>query len=297
MGSRIFAAGEAAAGDQLVHVPEWFAGWEQRFSRFRPTSELSRLNAQAGAWVTVSVEFWDVLLAALEAARRSNGLATPLVLPALVAAGYDRSFTATAPFQAVAAEPVPIIDWRTIELDPLHRAVRLPTGALLDLGGIVKGWAAETAVVRLSAAGPALVDAGGDIAVSGPCADGRAWPIAVADPLASGAELDVVLLTTGGVATSGRDYRYWQANGQAYHHIIDPRSGLPALSDVLSATVVAPSTLQAEAAAKTVLILGAQAGLNWLDDQPAYAGLLCLADGSILPSRDWRAYSWQKESS
>lgn len=135
----------------------------------------------------------------------------------------------------------------------------------LDLGGIAKGWAADIAAQRLAKAGPALIDAGGDIAVSGPMADGSPWPIAIANPFAPEDSLGLLLLVRGAVATSGRDYRRWTRGGVEQHHIIDPRTGQPAQTDVLSATIVAPDGPAAEMAAKVALILGSQAGLAWLD--------------------------------
>jgi thiamine biosynthesis lipoprotein len=160
----------------------------------------------------------------------------------------------------------------------------------LDLGGVAKGWAADQAARRLAEAGPALVDAGGDISVSGPMADGLPWPIAIANPFAPDQSLGLALLARGAVATSGRDYRRWMRGGLEQHHIIDPRSGQPAQTDILSATIVAPDGPLAEMAAKVALILGSRAGLAWLDARPTLAGLLVLEDGRILRSRRMDAY-------
>jgi thiamine biosynthesis lipoprotein len=156
----------------------------------------------------------------------------------------------------------------------------------LDLGGTAKGWAAAAAVRRLRSAGPALVDAGGDIVVSGPMADGGPWPIAIASPFGEGdAPLGVLRLSAGAVATSGRDYRRWRQGGEERHHLIDPRTGRPAETDVLAATVVAGDAVSAEAAAKTALILGSRAGMAWIEARPGLAALLALADGRVLHSR------------
>jgi thiamine biosynthesis lipoprotein len=271
--------------ERLNAAPGWFAEWEQHLSRFRPDSELARLNG-AGRPMRVSAVLWQVLQAALEAARQSDGLVRPTLLGALEAAGYDRSFEALAP---VAARPAPApADWRAIGLNQRARTVALPAGARIDLGGIAKGWAADQAARRLAAAGPALVDAGGDVAVSGPMADGAPWPIAVENPLAPGSPLGLLQLARGGVATSGRDYRRWQQDGRWQHHIIDPRTGRPAETDVLAATVVAPDCVTAEAAAKVALIAGGAAGLAWIEARPKLAGLLVLEDGRVLRSHGMR---------
>jgi thiamine biosynthesis lipoprotein len=302
MGSQMLAAvdsptPEAAAA--LADVPRWFAEWEQALSRFKDDSELSCLNRTAGSgtWVPVSDPFWAVLGLALEAAGATAGLVNPTVLNALEAAGYRASFDAmrreaigSAP--AAATPPAPsstaFARWREIERDSATHSVRLPAGVRLDFGGIAKGWAADEAARRLAVHGPALVNAGGDIAVSGPMRGGSGWLIGIDAPLGielpPDSSLELVDLHTGGVATSGRDYHRWQQNGAWQHHIIDPRSGVPADTDVLAATVIAPTAGEAEIAAKVVLLLGSDAGLDWLDARPGLAGLLVLESGQVLPS-------------
>jgi thiamine biosynthesis lipoprotein len=293
MGCQILAVidrDDAEAERQLAAVPGWFEVWEQQLSRFRPDSDLSRLNAAAGQMVEVPPTLWQVVRIALEAARQSDGLVRPTVLAALEAAGYDRSFADLAPEHVATTAPSRPADWRAIVLNDQTHAVRLPTGVRLDLGGVAKGWVAQQAARRLAAAGPALVDAGGDIAVSGPMADGTPWPIAIANAFAPDESLGLLLLVQGAVATSGRDYRRWMRGGVEQHHIIDPRTGQPARTDVLSATVVAPDGPSAEMAAKVALILGSRAALAWLDARPTLAGLLVLDDGRVLHTRRMDSY-------
>ena len=277
---------------QLDQVPDWFETWEQHLSRFRPDSELSQVNLGSGEQL-ISTVLARVIRAGLLAERQSNGLVSPLMLNALEAAGYDRNF-ADLPVEISAPVDPPI--WNTnwnLQLDFDNHTLILPPGARLDLGGIAKGWAADRAAQRLGKLAPALVDAGGDIAASAPQADGSPWPVGVADPLDPEAQLDLVMLWRGGVATSGRDYRRWRKDGRWQHHIIDPRTGLPAQTDVLSVTAVAPSARMAETAAKTALILGSLDGLRWLDERPELAGLIVLDDGSTIPSRKWLDNVWR----
>jgi FAD:protein FMN transferase len=275
---------------QLAEVPGWFEAWEQQLSRFRADSDLSRLNAAGGHSAVVPPALWEVLGVALDAARQSEGLVQPTILAALEAAGYDRSFDELAPAMAGAPLPAHASDWGALKLDGRTNTVTLPAGVRLDLGGVAKGWAADQAAHRLAEAGPALVDAGGDISVSGSMADGSPWPIAIANPFALDESLGLVLLARGAVATSGRDYRRWMRGGVEQHHIIDPRSGQPAQTNILSATIVAPDGPLAEMAAKVALILGSRVGLAWLDARPTLAGLLVLEDGRILRSRRMEAY-------
>ena len=281
---------DAPAATRLAAVPGWFEAWEQQLSRFRADSALSRLNAAAGRSVVVPPELLQALGVALKAAQLSDGLVQPALLAALEQAGYDRSFEDVARQTSVEPAPVPATDWRSIALDRRTAAVTLPEGMRIDLGGVAKGWAADQAARRLAELGPALVDAGGDIAVSGPMADGSPWPIAIAHPCAPEESLGLLLLVQGAVATSGRDYRRWIRGGIAQHHIIDPRTRQPARTDVLAATIVAPDGPSAEMAAKVALILGSQAGIAWLDARPTLAGLLVLDDGQVLRSRRIDAY-------
>jgi thiamine biosynthesis lipoprotein len=117
----------------------------------------------------------------------------------------------------------------------------------------------------------------------------------VAAPYSETDELLAVLnLSSGGVATSGRDFRRWQQGGVSQHHLIDARTGRPAQTDVLSATVVAPTLWQAEMAAKRVFLSGGEAGLAWLEARPPLAGLICLEHGSpsVVTSRRLTDYLW-----
>ncbi len=304
MGCQILAqvdSDEPAAALALVQVPAWFETAEQHLSRFRADSELMRLNHRPGEVVTVSPVLWDVLAAAFDAHTLSQGLVTPTLLTALAAAGYDRAFglLPEAPDEAAPlaggfwlnAPARPVEDLAAVVVrDPRARTVQLLSGAQLDFGGVAKGWAAQQAARRLSAHGAALVEAGGDIAVSGPLRDGAGWRIAVGDPQWPAADLALIALGRGGVATSGRDYRRWRKDGRWQHHLIDPRTGLPAVTDALAVTVLAPSLLAAETAAKTALILGGEAGLRWIEEQAALAALLVLDDGRVLHSRRLSQY-------
>jgi thiamine biosynthesis lipoprotein len=292
---------EAQATERLTNVPGWFALWEQHLSRFRDDSELVQLNRRSGRLVRVSEILWDVIQTALQAAQRSQGLVTPTMLAQLEQAGYDRGFkflkcdvTGNKRSQAVSSAPalVPSADWQEIAWSPRDRLVSVPPGVQLDFGGIAKGWAADRAASLLGDFGPALVDAGGDIAVSGSMADGQPWPIEVADPANSTAQLELLLLSAGAVATSGRDYRRWWHSDAWQHHILDPRTGRPAETDVLSATVIAPTARQAEMAAKVVLIRGSHGGMAWLEARPSLAGLLVREDGRVVRSRRLKDYLW-----
>jgi thiamine biosynthesis lipoprotein len=299
MGSKVLAIVDGVEEPStLADVPVWFEEWEQVLSRFRSDSELTRLNVRAGSPSLVGEVLWDVYMAAVDAEHATGGLVTPLILEALLYAGYDQSFDLLQPIDKRGPQfsprrdvpnflerPIHQYELKDVVADPAQRSLCLPRGALLDLGGVAKGWAAQQAALRLRRCGPVLVSAGGDISVSGPRAGGEPWGIDVEDPFNQDAAVETIYVDGGGVATSGRDRRHWMRNGMPQHHIIDPRSGLPATTDVLTATVIARSTVEAEAIAKAVLISGSVAGLDWLDSDEGRAGLLILDNGQRLYSR------------
>ena len=272
---------DPGAAGHLAEVETFFGTVEAELSRFRPTSGLSRLNAHAGSGPQrVSRLLLTVLQEALAASEATGGLFDPTVLAALTAAGYDRSFeqvTDRPAAPALAASAANVQAWRQIRVDPTAGTVTRPAGLGIDLGGIAKGWTVDRAAERLAAYGPALVDAGGDIRASAPPGD-QPWPIGVQDPFNPAADVVLLALAEGAVATSSVGGRRWRRGGQTMHHLIDPATGLPGRSDVHTATVLAPTAQQAEVAAKVALLLGRRAGTKRLA-AAGLAGLLIGHDG------------------
>lgn len=284
-----------AAERALGRIPDRFEEWEQVLSRFRLDSELSRLNQLTGQPVTVSKVLWEVFMAAREAEKFTGGLVRPTVLDALIQAGYDRSFDLLP--VALNAAPVTVLDLpalsTSIGYDEPTRTLFIPESVHLDFGGVAKGWAAQKAAFLLMKFGPVLVDAGGDIAISGPALDGQPWAIGIRDPFHPDINFDTLRMEHGGVATSGTDYHRWQQGEVWNHHLIDPATGLPAESDVLAATVIAPDALQAEAAAKAVVVAGSRSGLEWLEADPTLAGVLVLQSGETIYSQRMQEFLWR----
>jgi len=244
----LFGPDEAA----LQATRAWIARMHDRLTRFSPDSELSRFNRSAGAWVAVSPELQALIGVALDAYAESGGLVHAGILPALLAAGYTRDLAAgptprTA--EQVLAPPLP-------EMLALRRGeARLSAGTAIDLGGLAKGWLADRAVERI---GPnALANLAGDLCAAGegPAADrSDGWPVGFGGT--------TVLLRDGGAATSGTTGRRW---GDGLHHLIDPRTGAPAVTDLVEVSVLASTATEAEVLAKAALLLGATAGAAFLD--------------------------------
>jgi len=221
-------------------------------------------------------------------------LVTPTVARAVLDIGYDRDFDllrgqALDPFNS---QPGIVRPLKAVKWDESSHSICLPVGVELDFGGVAKGWAADQVAQRLKHLGSALMNCGGDVAMSGPLLDGRPWEIGLYKPFdrTSGYIGMMYFREECGMATSATDRRRWTQGGLLRHHIIDPRTGLSAESDVVSATVVAANAVEAETAAKSVLIRGSADGLEWLESNPNLAGLVILNDGQILYSQCAREY-------
>jgi FAD:protein FMN transferase len=273
----------AAAGLQATRA--FIEVSERRFSRFLPDSELSTLNRAAGEWYSVSEDLLELLALSLGYFDETDGLFDPSILPDLKRAGYDKSMDALreqgnvdVPAQARVARPA----LTEIELDLAGRRARLPHGLQLDFGGIAKGWIVEKATDLLRTYTPiCAISAGGDISFTGIPLDGSRWRVELEDPRDSTQTLAELYVDQGAVVTSSIAKRTWRQNGQMRHHLIDPRTGEPALTDWLSVTVIAPEITAAEAYAKALLIGGETEVDRLTSRNPGLAYIAVNPDGGI----------------
>jgi thiamine biosynthesis lipoprotein len=253
-------------------------------TRFDPTSELSRLNADPEPSRITSRLVAGAVAAAVRAAERSGGLVDPALLGEIESAGYAESRYGATPAQladalAVApprrpAAPSHRAMWRAVSV--VGREVRRPPGVGLDLGGTGKGFAADRAAASLARQATFAVDAGGDIVLGGTA--GRPRLVTIAHPLEDRAVARFPL-AAGAVATSGMGTRIWRTESGFAHHLLDPSTGRPAWTGAIQATALAATGLEAETLAKTALLLGPERGLRVLE--PA-GGALVLDDGHVL---------------
>lgn len=235
---------------------------EARLTRFSETSELAQLNRSGGNWFYASKDLFTLVREARVYFEQTNHLFDPAILEVLEDVGYDRSMDeiratgATARFRS----PVRLTqDFRAIQFDDATRAIWMPYGMRLDLGGIAKGWIAEQAARLLAEFVPVCaVDAGGDMFLVGLPEGETAWQVALEDPRDEEAVLGTLRLGPGAVATSSVTKRCWQQGDRTRHHLIDPRRSEPAETDWLSVTVVAPHAAIAEVFAKSLLIAGSR---------------------------------------
>jgi thiamine biosynthesis lipoprotein len=278
-----------AVGLALAAAEARFRMYEQELSRFIATSDLSLLNRAAGCGpMLVSPTLGEVTQHALAAAQATDGMFDPTLGTVLAHLGYDRPF----PFPAIGNDgAIPVLlpvhhadAWRAIVVDPAAGTIALPAGVALDFGGIGKGWAVDRMVAILRHAHGVhggLVNAGGDVRVWGTAPDAAPdWTVGVEDPRDTDRDCAVLGVSDNAVTTSSTSYRRWRRGDRWVHHLLDPRTGQSAETDLAAVTVVGPSAMWAEIHAKVALLHGAAGGWAYLDAQPGYEGLLIAADGT-----------------
>ncbi len=259
----------AADDGGVTATRRWFEHAERLFSRFLPDSELSQLNDDLRVDLPLPSSLEDVFCAADDVRRRTGGLVDIAVGGEVIDWGYDRTFAEVVDREEAPTESVRG-DWE-LSGDRLRRS----PGTRFDLGGVAKGWAADRALDWGLAD---IVSAGGDIASRHPECE-------VLVDLPDGAVAASIALGVGALATSSTARRTWRVAGRPAHHIIDPRTGAPAQSPVVTATAVTHRAVLAEAAAKAILILGV-AGLAWAARQDWIKGALVVwSDGSVYATK------------
>jgi thiamine biosynthesis lipoprotein len=284
----------------LAVVDTELARLDEQASRFRDDSEISAIHRTEGGVHILSEGLAEAIAAALAAARWTGGLVDPTVGGALCALGYDRDFAAIHQGGTL-PRPARVPGWQSVRLD--GRRLRLPAGSRLDLGATAKGLGSDRAASAAAAAisgGGVLVSLGGDIAVAGEAPSGG-WPVLVADeqepvsvsasrgrratPEAERLVGQVVRLAAGALATSSIMCRQWSRGSRMMHHILDPRTGLPATGPWRTVSVAAANCAEANAAATAAIVAGDQARA-WLAEQGLPARLVA-HDGSVLHLSGW----------
>jgi thiamine biosynthesis lipoprotein len=268
------------AAEQIVTaaVSRDFETAERRYSRFRADSELATLHRADGP-VRVSAPHFSALWRARGYHALTDGLFDPCIGGAIASLGYDRDFAPGALDRAETA-PLPVrTTMAEIDLDPRSLTVAQPPGTRLDLGGMIKGFTADRAARRLPSCG--AVDAGGDAVLRGTGPDGRGWLVDVEDPCDPEGVVVTLRARDRAVATSAPNRRRWRAGGREQHHLIDPRTQRPAVTDLLQVTVLAPAAELAEVLTKAAFFLGARAARRFLERVPNTGAVLVRRDGGV----------------
>jgi thiamine biosynthesis lipoprotein len=274
---------------------------ERRFSRFLSYSEVFRLNDSAGQWTNVSDDLLDMLERARFYHKETHGLFDPSILPDLKRLGYDRSMDEIRADGESSAQ-TSASNWTSrpalasMEIDHPNKRVRLPHGMEIDLGGIAKGWIVEKTADLLSKYSEVCaVNAGGDMVFIGQPLDGFGWDVQLEDPREPSQSLAALRVRSGAVATSSISKRTWKQNGNSRHHIVDPRTGEPAVSNWLSVTVFAPDLVKAEVYAKSILIGGEGESAELLAGNPDIAYIAVDQNGNLSGSNNSKEYLYEHE--
>jgi thiamine biosynthesis lipoprotein len=292
---RLAVTEPAVLGDARTLLTERLAAVDRACSRFRGDSELAGLDAAAGGWAPVSPLLAELLATALRAARLTDGDVDPTVGAALAGLGYDRDIAlvraSSGGVGIVVALPAP--GWETVELDRAGCRVRLAPGVRLDLGATAKARTADDAAAAIAGRTGAgcLVSIGGDVAVAGAPPEGG-WRIRVedvtGDPAAPPAgPATVVTVRDGGLATSSTTARRWARGGRELHHLLDPRTGLPAAPAWRTVSVAAGSCVDANIVSTAAIVRGHEVW-PWLQAVGVPARLVTV-DGRVHTAGGWPA--------
>jgi FAD:protein FMN transferase len=261
--------------------------FDRCLSRFRPESELCRLNHDPGEQVPASELVREAVRAGLWGAERTGGLVDPTLLGPLQALGYEATREGIQPASLSAAlaaaperrpaRPDPRAAWRAIEVLDEAGAIRRPPGLLFDTGGTGKGLAADRAARRLHRYSRYAVDCGGDVRVGGRDPESEPVQVEIRHPL-SEQPAAVIGIRHGAVATSGLDVHMWASGGGFEHHLIDPATGRAAWTGLICATARARTALEADVLAKAALLSGPRGADKFLGE---HGGLVIFEDGEV----------------
>jgi FAD:protein FMN transferase len=279
-------AGLPAPAAAARSVRFFLEDFDARLSRFRVTSELSALNADPRRVVPASALLRSAVRAGIWAARHTGGLVDPTLVGALERAGYatSRAGVEPAPLREALAEeprrmpasPHPARTWQAIHVDEVAGTISRPPGVRIDTGGAGKGLAADMAARMLRGYEGFVVDCGGDLRIGGRDANGEPFSVEVEHPITGRGAIRVPV--HGGVATSGIHKRIWHSGRGLRHHLLDPATGQPAWTGIVSVTAMAPTVLEAETIAKAALLSGPAGARRWL---AAHGGVLVHDGGEV----------------
>lgn len=255
--------------------------YENLLSKTIAGSDVSRINTAAGKTVTVDPETWKILRRAKEISALTGGAFSITIAPVSALWTFTGIATNTVPNDETRLEAVTRVDDQKIELGDNY-TVTLPSGMQIDLGGIAKGYIADkvSAIIREKAyAG--IISLGGNVYTVGQKPDGSKFSVGIADPGNSAQYMAVIYTEDGTVVTSGTYERGFNFGGVRYHHILDPKTGWPAQSDLVSATFVMDSSMTADALATACIVIGSEKALELAQSQGLDA-MFIKSDGAVL---------------
>lgn len=262
---------------------------EKLFSRTLDKSDIAQLNACAGDGTAVSLspETVALLSKAQENSSATAGAFDPTIAPVMDAWGFGTSKdTFRVPSSTELSSLLPLVNYTALKLNAQTNTAQLESpGMEVDLGGIAKGYAADRLVSLLNDSGitSALLNLGSStVTALGNRPDGTPWRIALRDPQQEDQQLLILELSDQALSTSGGYERFFEENGVTYHHILDPETGYPAQSGLLSVTIVAKNGAMADAWSTALYVLGPERALELWRARDDFECVLCCSDGTVL---------------
>jgi thiamine biosynthesis lipoprotein len=280
------ASGSAALKGRVVATLERV---DRGMSTWRDDAEIARFNRARGLEpFAFSPETRRVVRAALELARETGGAFDPTVAPLVALWGFGAEAATGEPGAAELARARQRVGWSHLAWNANGALVRRVPGVQLDLSAIAKGYAVDAIAAELAREGPLglLVEVGGEVRTIGAKAGGQRWRVGVDHPDAPGARLEAVVALAGAALATSGDYRQVRVvEGRRRSHLVDPRTGTPVDNGVASASVIAPTSMEADAVATALMVLGPDEGLAWVEDRPWLEALLLIRSGGRVSSR------------
>lgn len=277
--------------DLLARVFSRLRELEATVSANRDDTNVAEINRSSGiAPVHAAPDTVAILNAALSFAKRTDGLFDPTIGPLVKAWGIGTDAAAVPAQNAIDAARA-LVDYRRVSVGENDAVFLAQKGMSLDLGGIAKGYAADLAarIIREAGIDGAIVDLGGNIYAVGEKKRGTPWTIGIRDPETNrGAPILSIPVADASVVTSGAYERFFVEDGRRYHHILNPRTGWPAETGILSVTIVSPESMRADALSTSAFLLGAKEGLSFVEAEPEAEAIIIAADRQVFATSGLR---------
>lgn len=276
---------DVEGGEVFDVLKYWIDRYENKFSTTIETSEISLLNNNSGTFQEVSPETFNLINRAVSAYDMTGGAFDIAVYPIVKAWGFTTD-EYRIPSEEELRRLLMFTDSRKIQFKPEDSSVRLLTGMQIDLGGIAKGYIASKLYEKAKEKGvkSGLISLGGNVQAIGSKPDGSSWHIGIQHPDYENDYIGVLSINDEAAITSGGYQRFFERDGKRYHHIIDPSTGAPSDSDVISATVITKDGAMGDALSTAFYVMGSEKAMEFLEDNPQFKAVILTKDNKVLVS-------------
>lgn len=274
-------------GDQgqeaIGQAQDFLYALDDSFSTTRSHSQLSQLNQSTGTWQKISEDMEEVLYFAREMSIDTQGAFDPTVCPIVKAWGFTES-EHRVPSEEELEDLLPLVDATLLEIDFKEHQLFMPEDMMLDLGGIVKGYASDRLVELFHSleVDSASIDLGGNVYVLGSKIDGSSWTVGIQNPYGGG-YVGSLPLEDKAIITSGGYQRYFKdpETGTTYSHIIDPRTGYPADSGLASVTIISNSGMRGDVLSTAFFVMGFEESVEYWKRYENFDMVLICEEGDV----------------